>query len=218
MTVPPAFPPSTAVVQYGGWREAERRRAEQAAKHVLRGVPPERWASIVGAPDGAVVTFDASGETAVSYAVTHPSLDDMRGRIVRSDLDGSLRHRPDVLYVKPSERGRGVGAEIHGRRVAFGAEHGVKRLAITAARGDREVGYIVWPAMGYDGKLPQSVLDRLPEQLRGRTTIQELLVDEGGQKWWKKNGESIDVAFDLAPQSPSIMRWATYWLRRLAGK
>lgn len=217
-TTPPAFPPSTATVEYGGWDARSKAKAEKATARVLKGVPPERYASIVGAPDDARVIFDASGESAVSYTVKHPSLDDMRGRLIRSDLDGVVRHAPDVLYVKESDRGKGVGTEIHGRRVAYGVEHGIARIAITAARGKNEIGYIVWPAMGYDGKLPKSVLDKLPEQFQGRTTIQELLADEGGQKWWKKHGEPIDVAFSLKPGSPAIMRWATYWLRKLGGK
>lgn len=215
---PPPFPPSTAAVAYGGRDAGERRRSEQAARRVLKGVPREEYASLVGAPDGAVVTFSDAGPFAVGYTVEHPSLKDMRGRIVSYDFDGTRWHAPDVLYVKESERGKGVGAEVHGRRVAYGAKHGLTRIAITAARGREEVGYVVWPIMGYDGKLPQSILDVLPDDLAGRTTIQDLLADEKGQEWWKTNGKSIDVKFDLRPGSASIARWTTYWARRSAGR
>jgi GNAT superfamily N-acetyltransferase len=219
VATPPAFAPSTATVEYGGLSAKERKRSEAAARRVFRNVPPEEYASVIGAPDGGKVTIDASGYDAVSYAVTHPSLQDMRGRVKRDDLpDVPMVHLPDVLYVKPDQRGNGVGAEIHGRRVAFGAKHGVDRIRITAARGEEEVGYIVWPTLGYDGKLPKSVLDDLPEQLKGRATIQELLADEGGQRWWKKHGRTIDLTFDLKPESKSIIRWATYWAAKLAGR
>lgn len=213
---PPAFPPSTATISFGGWDDAQKKRAEDVARRVLGDVPLDRLASIVGAPDGAKVTVWDAAEASVSYTVKHPTIDMMTGDLARRD--GNLVHDPMLLYVRESERGKGVGAEIHGRRVAYGVEHGVTRLKITAARGPDEIGYLVWPGMGYDGKLPKSVVENLPDQLKGRTTIQELLADEGGQKWWKKNGKTFTATFDLAPGSLSIMRWATYWARRLAGK
>jgi hypothetical protein len=215
---PPAFPPSTATVAYSGGTARERKASEDAARRVLKGIPPEDYASLVGAPDGAKVTFGEDGLFAVAYDVEHPSLEAMRGRIVNTDegFGGSRHHEPHVLYVKGSERGKGVGAEVHGRRVAYGVKHGLTTIRIHAARGSEEIGYIVWPAMGYDGPLPESVRKILPAPLKGRTTIQELLSDVEGQKWWKEKGVGIDVKFSLKPGSPSIMRWATYWTRRLA--
>lgn len=213
---PPAFPASKAEVVNASIYADSRKATTEAIRNILGvGFDPQGIASIVGAPDDARVNvFKAGRDESVLYEVKHPKLDSLQGVIRRAD-DGTIENHVHAMYVKESERGKGFGASVHGRMVQFGAENGIDRLKLTAARGEEENGYVTWPIFGYDGPLPESARESLPESLRGRSTVQELMSDEEGQRWWKTNGDSLNMTFPLGPGSKAVERWTTYWTSKV---
>ena len=60
-------------------------------------------------------------------------------------------HKLDVLKVL---HGQGNSTKIQGRLIEQGAKLGVKRIDLIGSRTETDVGYVVWPIMGYDGPLP----------------------------------------------------------------
>jgi hypothetical protein len=71
-------------------------------------------------------------------------------------------------------------------------------------------GYYVWPAMGFDGPIPEELRTHpeLPQELVGSTRILELWDSDAGADFWMEFGSSVHVEFDLADGSDS---WNRHW-------
>ena len=101
---------------------------------------------------------------------------------------------------------------------------GVKHIEATAHcdRLDRDEqgrerwsGYYAWPRMGFDGPIPGTSLGRLrdsglPAKIANAKNISEVMEHKAGRDWWRKNGDSIDVKFDLEHGSPYLRRLNSY--------
>lgn len=98
-------------------------------------------------------------------------------------------------------------------QVHWGIVHGVDRLSLTAARAPDKNGYITWPVFGYDGKIPDRIREAMPERLRAFATIQDLLGDDEGADWWRDEGKTIALTFDLTEGRDNRRWWNQYWTR-----
>ena len=211
----PAFPASNATVAPGG--ALATHRAADVRRAIAGVLGPEttsqRLASLVGAPDDAVVeVMGAPGSSFVRYSVKHPAFDAFHGTFEKTP-EGRVVHKIDRLDVVPERQARGYGARVHGRQVYWGGKHGLDRLTVVASRADNDVGFSVWPRFGYDGPIPESIRRTMPEDLRRFATLRDLLDDPEGRRWWLVNGDTIKLAFDLKPGSQDRMRWNLYWTR-----
>ena len=59
-------------------------------------------------------------------------------------------------------------------------------------------GRSLWPRMGFDAPLPSHLRQKLPESLSHARTVIDLNVTRDGARWWRDNGEDIDVALDVS--------------------
>lgn len=128
--------------------------------------------------------------------------------------------RPEIenlhVKVRKAEQGKGIGSEIFGRQVDQAVKIGASRIRTFAVRDDLlgDVGYSVWPKMGYDAFLNGEQRDMLPKSLAGARTISDLMKSKRGREWWKTNGNSTDMEFDLKPGSLSRKAWDSYRKRK----
>jgi hypothetical protein len=173
-------------------------------------------ANLAGAPDDAVVTVAAIPRhgrriievQAESHAVQFRML-------LYRRFDGKPILENDQIDVSEELQRRGHGARFVGRQVEHAIRLGLAEIQGYATRDDQmgDVGYWVWPVFGFDGILPEKILRKLPPVLAAARRVNDLLQTEQGKQWWFKNGDSINVAFDLGPRSASL-HWFRAYLRR----
>lgn len=222
----PRFGLSKAKVEDSG--RASIAEAEAAATHIFgKPVKARDLATLAGAPDDAVVTFEAADKDYIIIQVDSPHMNATR-TIHAPDKYATgipgIRIHNDQLVVKSSARGQGLGASILGRQVEHAADMGVGSINTLAARmsGTYTDGYAVWPKLGYDGELPRSggfnPMPSLPSSLAGAKRVSDLMATEEGTEWWTKNGVTVDLEFDLAKGSLSRARLETYLIRKAAEK
>ncbi len=164
-------------------------------------------ASLSGATDTGKVYIYAAGHK-IELSVLDPKY--TAYRIISRDKDGSLVMKAAAFHVHEGEQGKGIGQEVFGRMVETGQRLGVDKITADAARSSTENGYYTWPRFGYDGPLSVVIKDKLPPNLRSANTVQDLFTSHEGREWWKINGESTQMTFDLKPGSLSQQRWEAY--------
>jgi hypothetical protein len=73
-------------------------------------------------------------------------------------------------------------------------------------------GYRTWPALGFDRTFEMSGAEwnDTPNEIKnlaGRPpSLINLTSTREGRQWWRKNGRSVDMQFDLSEGSPSQQR------------
>ncbi len=164
-------------------------------------------ASLSGATDSGKVYIYAAGHK-IELSVADPKY--TAYRVISRDKDGSLVMKAAAFHVHEGEQGKGIGQEVFGRMVETGERLGVNRITTDAARSSTENGYYTWPRFGYDGPLSVVIKDKLPQGLRSAQTVQDLFTSQEGRDWWRINGESTQMTFDLEPGSLSQQRWEAY--------
>ncbi len=122
-------------------------------------------------------------------------------------------------YMEVTKKGKGLGTEVLQRQVEAAAKLGVTKLKGNAVRrqgttGIPLVGYYVWPRLGYDAKLTDLQKNALPKGLKEYAeSVSDLMMSKRGRDYWKENGTSINVEFDLTKNS-----WGRKTLERLVKK
>jgi GNAT superfamily N-acetyltransferase len=215
-TKPRRFGPSRAIVQAA---QGQVENQVVAQIRTILGRPRatlQDAANLAGAPDDALVTvavLPMHGSRIIEIQVESPSVK-LRILLYRR-FDGKPILEDDQIDVSEEIQRQGHGARLIGRQVEHAIRLGVAEIRGYATRDDQtgDVGYWVWPLFGFDGRLPEKVLDRLPLDLAGARRVNDLILTSPGRLWWFENGESINVAFDLGPHSPNL-RWFRGYLRR----
>jgi hypothetical protein len=212
-TIPPlpTFGPSQATVLVPGGDD--EKAIEASVKKVLGPKATLRdAASATGATDDATVTVmhDEWSDKKKVY-VTITSDDYKAYRTIWKTNLGQIVVGADSFYVSEAMKGKGViGPRVFGRMVEQCARLGISSIKTDASRAGEDNGYYTWPRFGYDGPLSFETKDKLPESLKNAKTVQDLFATPEGIEWWKTNGETIKLEFDLAPGSLSRERWETY--------
>lgn len=129
------------------------------------------------------------------------------------------------LFLRPSARGQGLGLSMFRNQVQEAANLGMQHIQTTAGKGHGMSGWAVWPKMGYNMDLDDHIRRKLPKELQGAKTLQQLLAMPGGGQWWagdtwdRKNsektgrrghGEMANLKFDLTPGSESMQALNRY--------
>lgn len=184
--------------------------AETAATHIFgRPIKAHDLATMAGAPDNAVVTFEAADKDYISIHVEGPDYRADRTIHAKSRYEPHLRIHNDQLVIDPTARGKGLGPEILGRQVEHSVKMGVELIDTQAARMSFTYtdGYAVWPKLGYDGPLPSTggfnPMPNLPPTLAGSKRVSDLMATKEGRDWWIKHGVTVDLEFDLKAGSLS---------------
>lgn len=124
------------------------------------------------------------------------------------------------------DKGSGVGLKVFASQVERAIKSKFSYITCEAA-GDRAnpkyVGYYVWPRMGYDAKLSDDyihayefeiseVIGRDPKERPVR--LSDLMKTPAGREFWKNNGHSTIVNFDLSKGSLSRKVLSSYLKER----
>jgi hypothetical protein len=163
------------------------------------------WA--VGALDGSELNVtDIQGD--IYVRITHPWIRNQE-RTIKKDRDGIQIQ--NNYFIKVGDAPSQVGIRSFAREV-FGARAlGITRIK-TYAAGDRMSsynGYYTWARFGYNAPLYPREIAILPEELEGSVDLNDIF-NRGGAEWWKDNGSSREMEFDLRDRSQSMLRLLEY--------
>jgi SPP1 gp7 family putative phage head morphogenesis protein len=189
----------------------------QISKVLGRTLSADDLAELVGAQDGATVEIDASDEDQfgeVYVSVEHSSYTANR----RIMSDGTISN--DSFYVKTEAQGKGLGTKVFYEQVQAAVKHGFTYIETTAEKGPTSNGYYTWPRLGYDTEvvaISKASPVRKKLDSMGVERVSDLMKTLEGRKWWKANGDTIDLRFDLKEGSLSRKALETY-VNAKAGK
>jgi GNAT superfamily N-acetyltransferase len=198
--------------------DASAGRLEHVEALFGSGVSFEDVARAAGAMHSSAVSVatehDAhSGAVKVSVKVKHPDYECER-KFERDDAGSLIVNN---VFFEARTKGAGVGTAVLSQQVQECRRIGVSRM-LAVAVGDAHStanGYYTWPLMGYNGELDAQHKSRMdddevPEKYMAASTIRELMSMPGGRQVWKRSGSSIDVEFDLHPDSQSSRQFEAY--------
>lgn len=145
-----------------------------------------------GLHGSSVIGVTASGETVVYHSTVNVA-DSIKS-------DDSKRHAAAREFY------RAMTSSVEAARKA-----GVSRIVLNAAGNSSATkgsvtstpwrGYTIWPRMGFDAPLPASIKAKLPPDLSHAKSLLDLHATPEGTRWWRDNGEDLDVSFDLKDRS-----------------
>jgi hypothetical protein len=98
-----------------------------------------------------------------------------------------------------SEPGAGTGTKLFSR-IVDGCR-GLGKISLEAVRDDKNGlnGYYTWPRLGCVSNEDDPVL----EKMAGVKRVDQLMGSKEGRDWWKANGYTTKLHFDLTPRSYS---------------
>lgn len=174
-------------------------------------------ANLAGAPDDArvsVAVIPMDRRRIIEVVAENPVIRIKVRLSTRSDGKPVLDE--ELIDVVPVAQRHGLGTQFLGRQLEQGLRLGIAEIRAYAIRGDPggDVGYRVWPILGFDGPLPRGVIKELPAELAAARRVSELMETREGREWWIRNGDDISLTFDLSPNSPALRRFRAYLRRR----
>jgi hypothetical protein len=227
---PPEAGKSQATVRVVSRRPIEK--VEALAKRILG---PEATlqdvASLVGAPDNAIVSITPSTESnRLTVRINHPSYKAKR-TIGIDYADRKFIHN-DEFWMNESEQGKGLGVQVFTKQVENARKLGFSYIDCHAARvnprnpGHPHNGYYTWPRFGYDMPLEHTFRhvtaahrDKATAAFPHAKSVLDILLTREGRDWWKKNGWDLFYAkFDLTPGSRSQKVLNAYLAERRQAK
>lgn len=117
-------------------------------------------------------------------------------------------HNESIWVAKKRE---GTGSQIFHSQVKHLTSLGFTKIHAHAKRGKELNGYYTLPvAFGYNGKLSDRERKNLPREYQHAEDMHQLTAIPGAAKWWKKNGWSKHLTFDLTPGSEHHKRLEAY--------
>ena len=213
-------------------RDGNAAEADMAAFHAFgRDLSDDELRSLVGAPDDATVTIKVEpgglvfNRTAAfdapmfSMVMTGPNDEYEAERVLWRAPGGTLYMENRSFHITKDLQGQGLGAQVFSDQVEALSKMGVSHIETWAQRDAESVGYYTWPRFGYVGKLYRDTLDKIgeavatggvPAEWANFTAIEELMQTKAGRDWWKANGESLSLKFNLAPDSLSMRTLQAY--------
>ena len=191
-----------------------------------RALSARELASVVGAPDGSKVRFETTWTGGAYVTVEHPAVEVMK-RTIRKNSRGELEIHNDVFKLKKEfqQTAGKLGLKAFSREVQYAHEFGVAKIDTDAyrRRGDLDEdtgkekwsGYYVWPRYGYDGPLKPEMKEDLAKLAKGTSfekakDVSEVMATKEGRDYWMKNGDRLDVVFDLKKGSYSLKTLNAY--------
>ena len=162
----------------------------------------------MGGQPGTVARVTKGSQGGVAFVtLDHPDTTDW-SRVVSAQPDGSVEVYNAIFFLRPNAQGDGFGTKAFAGQIAAAVEHGVARVRTTAGRGTLDGvpmnGYATWPRLGYDAPLTDGQRKRLPAGLKGAKTVLDLYESKEGRDWWRENGTTTSMTFDVSPGSKSL--------------
>ena len=192
--------------------DTEEEIARATTRIFGRPVRLQEVARLSGAPDGATVEVRSLSSDTIKLHITHPLYEKTCRRTIRRDPDGPAIHN-DLLILR-EDAPKGFGTRILASQVRAARALGVTQLDLVAG-GDADTrqrrggmnGYYTWPSLGFVGTLDRHIRSHARSSglaLPARATTAHLLASVEGKAWWLKNGETLEMAFDLRDGSYSM--------------
>lgn len=143
--------------------------------------------------DGSVHVATTGGRNAVVSAEY----------VLSKDKDGKLVSKTQGFFLRPEHQGKGIGTSVLSGQVTNLRAAGFDRMELRAMRGKNMNGYYTWARLGYDADLPVRFIPDRPPNLQSATRISDLMRTQEGRNWWKENGATTNMSFDLDENSQS---------------
>lgn len=170
--------------------------------------------NISGAPHGAMVSVSGWVQKGGDYkhldiSWSHPEYGTaLRSIVAVKQRDGSqkLLMNNGGFKLNPDSQGSGHGTEIFAKQVETAEKLGIDHITTIAERDESKNGYYTWARLGYDAQVPWNLWSSVPKELnvpRYSPRISQLMMTKEGREWWKQNGETEELTFDLKPDSLS---------------
>jgi len=178
------------------------------------GIDPDHLTALAGGQPGSRVSaFAGSTPGTLNLSIDHPDTTEWR-RSLSVAADGSLELYNAMFFLRPNAQGSGFGTTAFAAQVAGAVAAGVSRIKTCAGRGTLDGvpmnGYATWPRLGYDAPLDAGQRAKLPEGLKGAKTVLDLYESKEGRDWWKENGTTTGMTFDVSPGSRSLKTLNAY--------
>lgn len=189
----------------------------------------DRLWELAGAFDGSSIRVrrastgtEAGTVDALELKVLHPEflLKPMVRRIFEVDDGVEVIDVIDNVefYLKPSYQGQGIGANSLMTQALAANSIGIQKIWAVAAGGNGsiDIGFKVWPKLGYDVQIPEDILQKMPrDQLANagidltKPVLLSKLLDVGLFSLWEQHGSGCIMEFDVSSlDSWSILRLA----------
>lgn len=219
------YGPSKANVKAVGPQDAKK--AEKAGKDMLgKDFTLAHAASLAGAPDDAEVTVTPEKGGGLHVQIDHPAFaQPCIRRIVPQGKGVPPIMVNEIIDVKESYRGKGLGTDIFARQVEQASEAGVSAIHCHAAKmNDRGEpyfnGYYTWPLLGYNAYMEdiaeeshegRKVVEKAKQAFPEAECLLDIVSTDEGRKWWKANGCDVhDAKFTLKKGSASMAQLQGY--------
>ena len=168
-------------------------------------------AKAAGAPDGTEVSIGSVGKSKTLYVHAKGPGIVQFSRVVERDREGKFRIGNDIIVLEEKERSKGLGTTLFASQVENASALGVDYIKCEATHNPRSKkigGYYTWPRLGYDGSLDTDMLEpfskeSLPDNLKEAKRVSDLMKTPEGRGWWKDNGRTMLLKFDVAEGSQS---------------
>lgn len=168
-------------------------------------IPAELVPHFVGAIDGSTITVTREPSGEYLFTVTHRWLSEPMLRVLWWDHNGAMRYLMNNQFsLLDSKQRKGYGIHSVAMELYTAQACGVTSVACEAAGGPgnaQYVGYYTWPLFGFDARLTDADIAKLPADMAHCRTLNQLMLCPGGAEHWRRNGHSQYVIFDLAPGS-----------------
>ena len=179
-------------------------------------------AELTGAPKGSTIHVKQDGAV-ISFAVSNEIFSEDMYRYLVAENNGFSYHLKNVVLVLRKEyMEMGIGPrcvimEIHAAANLLN-EVPINSIKVSAVgnydsffwENEPLRGYYVWARMGFDAKIPPTVLAKLAQPYQNLTLVSDLMRTVGGRSEWLVHGDSVDLEFDLKRNSVSWLLLSQY--------
>jgi GNAT superfamily N-acetyltransferase len=182
---------------------------------ILEKISPEKIAGLVGLQKDAKVKYRVlndnynkitdQNEYHVTVEIDHKIYEAHRS--LKFVVDGTPTEiHNDFFAVKSEFQGMGIGTKILYDQVQGAKIYGIKKIETEAVRQDSEEpdvamnGYYTWPKLGYDADLTEANLTNKQQVFAAGMKwkkLSDVMKTKEGRDWWKKEGDSLTVVFDI---------------------
>ncbi len=179
-------------------------------------------ANLYGAIDDAVILVEGRGDK-IFAQIKHPKLK-IHDVFIARNAKNQIFIRIDEIEFQTVHRGQKEGAKMLLRQIAQSQKSNVSYIEAETDGNPktflRRNGYYVRVRYGFDALIPEKKKALLTDNLkfikefeswRETETLSDLMLN-GGQRWWRENGEECLTFFDLRDNSNSLKVFEKYVL------
>ena len=168
-------------------------------------------ARLAMAPSGSRVEVTSPMPGLMILESTHPFLIPGTNMTVLVQVPDLPRTVQLTTYSLREQAPAGLGLRASALMVREAAALGFSAIDAYAPVGQGNLnGYYTWPRFGFDAPLTAEDRAALPPSIAGAQTLLDVMASAEGRDWWRAEGHSVQLQFDLAPDSPSQQALALY--------